>query len=117
MLFVAQIICLFLELHHTLSDRELRRVAFKLDKEEWSQLGTFLGLVESELVSIGSLNMGAQEKAFRVACMWRSRCKMGRSQMVSQLAVALEEIHRKDTAQFVIEQFLEGKGRKKFFGW
>ena len=101
----------------TLSDRELRRVAYKLNSEEWSQLGTFLGLVDSELFAIGSLNMGPQEKAFRVACTWRTRCKLGRSQMVSQLAIALEEIRRKDAAQFVIEQFLEGKGRKKFFGW
>jgi len=37
--------------------------------------------------------------------------------MVSQLAVSLEEVSRKDVAQFVLEQFMSGKPRKKLFGW
>ena len=37
--------------------------------------------------------------------------------MVSQLAVSLEEVNRKDVAQFVLEQFMSGKPRKKLFGW
>ena len=37
--------------------------------------------------------------------------------MISHLAVALEEVNRKDVAQFVLEQFMSGKPRKKLFGW
>lgn len=100
-----------------LSDRELRRVAYKLNGEEWSQLGTFLGVGDKDLVQLGGLSMGPQEKAFRLLCVWRTRCRLGRSQMISQLAVSLEEVNRKDVAQFVLEQFMSGKPRKKFFGW
>jgi len=100
-----------------LSDRELRRVAYKLNGEEWSQLGTFLGVGDKDLVQLGGLGMGPQEKAFRLLCVWRTRCRLARSQMISQLAVALEEVNRKDVAQFVLEQFMSGKPRKKFFGW
>lgn len=100
-----------------LSDRELRRVAYKLNGEEWSQLGTFLGVGDKDLVQLGGLSMGPQEKAFRLLCVWRTRCRLGRAQMISQLAVSLEEVSRKDVAQFVLEQFMSGKPRKKFFGW
>ena len=61
--------------------------------------------------------MGPQEKAFRLLCVWRTSCRLSRSQMVSQLAVSLEEVNRKDVAQFVLEQFMSGKPRKKLFGW
>lgn len=100
-----------------LSDRELRRVAYKLNGEEWSHLGTFLGVGDRDLVQLGGLTMGPQEKAFRLLCVWRTRCRLGRSQMISQLAVSLEEVNRKDVAQFVLEQFMSGKPRKKLFGW
>ncbi|XP_067046314.1 uncharacterized protein [Acropora muricata] len=100
-----------------LSDRELRRVAYKLNGEEWSQLGTFLGVGDNDLLQLGGLSMGPQEKAFRLLCVWRTRCRLSRSQMISQLAVALEEVNRKDVAQFVLEQFMSGKPRKKLFGW
>ncbi|KAL9961401.1 hypothetical protein ACROYT_G030331 [Oculina patagonica] len=100
-----------------LSDRELRRVAYKLNGEEWSQLGTFLGVGDRDLVQLGGLSMGPQEKAFRLLCVWRTRCRLSRSQMISQLAVSLEEVNRKDVAQFVLEQFMSGKPRKKLFGW
>ena len=63
------------------------------------------------------VSMGPQEKAFRILCVWRTRCRLGRAQMISQLAVSLEEVNRKDVAQFVLEQFMSGKPRKKFFGW
>lgn len=107
----------FLFLDSGLSDRELRRVAYKLNREEWSQLGTFLGVGDNDLLQLGGLSMGPQEKAFRLLCVWRTRCRLGRSQMISQLAVALEEVNRKDAAQFVLEQFMSGKPRKKLFGW
>lgn len=100
-----------------LSDRELRRVAYKLNGEEWSQLGTFLGVGDKDLLQLGGLTMGPQEKAFRLLCVWRTRCRLSRSQMISQLAVSLEEVNRKDVAQFVLEQFMSGKPRKKLFGW
>ena len=100
-----------------LSDRELRRVAYKLSGEEWSQLGTFLGFADKGLLQLSQLSIGGQERAFQLLCTWRTRCKLNRNQMVSQLAVSLEEINRKDVAQFVLEQFMSGKGRKKFFGW
>ncbi|XP_068706499.1 uncharacterized protein [Montipora foliosa] len=100
-----------------LSDRELRRVAYKLNADEWSQLGTFLGVGDKDLLQLGGLTMGPQEKAFRLLCVWRTRCQMNRSQMISQLAVSLEEINRKDVAQFVLEQFMSGKPRRKLFGW
>ena len=109
--------CSFSQLKDFLSDRELRRVAYKLTGEEWSQLGTFLGFGDKELLQLTQLSVGGQEKAFRLLCKWRTRCRLSRSQMVSQLAVSLEEIKRKDVAQFVLEQFMSGKGRKKFFSW
>jgi hypothetical protein len=92
-------------------------VAYKLTNDEWSQLGTFLGVADSELHKLSGLNMGPQEKAFRILGLWRTRSPLGKNQLVSQLAVALEEINRKDVAQFVVEQMMSGKPRKKFFGW
>lgn len=100
-----------------LSDRELRRVAYKLNGEEWSQLGTFLGVGDKDLGELSGLSMGPQEKAFKLLVMWRTRCRLSRAQMISHLAVALEEVNRKDVAQFVLEQFMSGKPRKKLFGW
>jgi len=61
--------------------------------------------------------MGPQEKAFRLLCLWNTRSTLGKNQLVSQLAIALEEINRKDVALFVVEQMMTGKPRKKFFGW
>lgn len=113
MLFFIIVFCLA----DCLSDRELRRVAYKLNGEEWSQLGSFLGVGDRDLLQLGGLTMGPQEKAFRLLCVWRTRCRLSRSQMVSQLAVSLEEVNRKDVAQFVLEQFMSGKPRKKLFGW
>ncbi|XP_048590455.1 striated muscle preferentially expressed protein kinase-like isoform X3 [Nematostella vectensis] len=100
-----------------LNDRELRRVSYKLTTDEWSQLGTFLGVPETDLAKLTAINMGPQEKAFRLMCQWRSQSRLGKNQLVSELAVALEEIGRKDVAQFVVEQLMSGKPRKKFFGW
>ena len=92
-------------------------MACKLNREEWSQLGTFLGVGERDLLQLSDLNIGPQEKAFRLLCTWRTRCHLSRAQMISQLAVSLEEVERKDLAQFVLEQFMSGKPRKKLFGW
>lgn len=107
----------FSSLTDGLSDRELRRVAYKLNGEEWSRLGTFLGVGDRDLGQLGGLSMGPQEKAFKLLVMWRTRCRLSRAQIISHLAVALEEVNRKDVAQFVLEQFMSGKPRKKLFGW
>ena len=47
---------------------------------------------------------------------WRSSAEEVTGNQVSQLALALEEIRRKDLAQFVMEHCMAGKIRNKLVG-
>ena len=92
-------------------------MAYKLKKDQWSRLGIFLGLSEADIREIDQQKVGKEEKAFRVLCQWRKSDQFAASNQVSQLALALEEIRRKDLAQFVMEHCMSGKCRKKLIGW
>lgn len=90
-------------------------MAYKLKKDQWSRLGLFLELTEADIRDIDQQKVGKEEKAFRVLCQWRTSAQ--ESNQVSKLALALEEIRRKDLAQFVMEHCMSGKCRKKLIGW
>ena len=99
-----------------ISDRDLRRLAYKLKKDQWLRLAKFLSLSEAEVREIDQLKVGKDEKAFRVLSEWRTSTEEVSGNQVSKLALALEEIRRKDLAQFVMEHCMAGKIRNKLVG-
>ena len=96
-----------------ISDRDLRRLAYKLKKDQWLRLAKILSLSEAEIRGIDQLKVDKNEKAFRVLSEWRTSAEEVSGNQVSQLALALEEIRRKDLAQFIMEHCMAGKIRNK----
>ncbi|KAJ7383685.1 hypothetical protein OS493_026215 [Desmophyllum pertusum] len=70
------------------SDRELQASCLQTERRGVVSSWNFPGGGDRDLVQLGGLTMGPQEKAFRLLCVWRTRCRLGRSQMISQLAVS-----------------------------
>ena len=85
----------------TLSDRELRRIAYKIADGNWSKLGPTLGVKGMDYEQLLCSNLNVQEKIFRLLVLWKSQNNQPRGTLIPQLSDALEKTRRKDAARFV----------------
>ena len=91
-------------------------MAYKLKQDQWQRPAKLLCLSETDIREIDQLKVGKDEKEFLVLSEWRTSVEEVAGNQVSQLALALEEIRRKDLAQFVMEHCMAGKIRNKLVG-
>ncbi|XP_046864992.1 golgin subfamily A member 6-like protein 22 [Xenia sp. Carnegie-2017] len=96
-----------------ITDRDLRRLANKLKKDQWFRLAKLLSISDCEIQEIDKLKIGKDEKAFRALSEWRTSAEEISGNQVSQLTFALEEIHRKDLVQFILNHRDMCKLRRK----
>ncbi|XP_065063418.1 uncharacterized protein LOC135689975 isoform X1 [Rhopilema esculentum] len=87
----------------TLTDRELRRVSYKIAGGAWNNMGQALCLRGPKYDEIMNSNNNDQEKIFGLLSLWKSEMKQPRSVMISQLTVAIERMKRRDIVKFVKE--------------
>lgn len=96
-----------------ITDRDLRRLANKLKKDQWFRLAKLLSISDREIQEIDKLKIGKDEKAFRALSEWRTSAEEISGNQVSQLTFALEEVHRKDLVQFILHHRDMCKLRRK----
>jgi len=87
----------------TLTDRELRRIAYKFADGIWNNMGQALCLRGPKYEEIMGSSNNDQEKVFRLLTLWKSEMKQPRPVMISQLAVAAERMKRREMVKFIKE--------------
>ena len=86
-----------------LTDRELRRLSYKIADGIWDNMGQALCLRGTKYEETMGGSYNDQEKVFRLLTLWKSEMKQPRTVMISQLTVAMERMKRRDVVKFVKE--------------
>eukprot|EP00794_Sanderia_malayensis_P012034 gene12034-13276_t len=85
----------------TLSERELRRLSYKISDGGWANMGQALGLRGDGYEDIMGSSYSDQEKIYQLLVLWKSEVNQPRCVLVSQLTVAIERMKRRDIVKFV----------------
>eukprot|EP00112_Aurelia_sp_Birch-Aquarium-sp1_P013441 Seg2852.2 transcript_id=Seg2852.2/GoldUCD/mRNA.D3Y31 product="hypothetical protein" protein_id=Seg2852.2/GoldUCD/D3Y31 len=87
----------------TLTERELRRISYKIADGAWNTMGQALVLRGARYEEIMGSSNNDQEKIYRLLSLWKTEMKQPRNVLISQLTVAIERMKRRDIVKFVKE--------------
>ena len=85
-----------------LSEREMRRISYKVAEGSWKRLSCGLPINEENLHQIMNSNGNGQEKVYQLLNCWRTETNVPRTDLLKQLSQYIDP-NRKDVIKFLKE--------------
>ncbi|XP_047145019.1 paramyosin isoform X1 [Hydra vulgaris] len=99
----------------SISDRELRRISYKLADGNWSRLPHELNANSLQVAQIMNAQIHEKEKVYNLLVLWRNGNQGDRTEQLEKLEELVDSIKRKDLVSFLKE--VGGVSRKKENGF